>query len=160
MMNKLKHNRLKQMVALTLRYYREILWTAAILTVLSLFILAGIQTNFSLKAFDLPQNMAEKKLEEYNSHFNKPETEMLMLIIQLPGGLNIENLDKVLLFCGVLKKIKGHSDFLSLAEMPVTYDTNEEESEIAPFEKLYRESGPRFALQAMFSGRMSERFYN
>lgn len=159
-MNKLKHNRLKQMVALTLRYYREILWTAAILTVLSLFILAGIQTNFSLKAFDLPQNMAEKKLEEYNSHFNKPETEMMMLIIQLPGGLNIENLDKVLLFCGVLKKIKGHSDFLSLAEMPVTYDTNEEESEIAPFEKLYRESGPRFALQAMFSGRMSERFYN
>lgn len=159
-MNKLKRFGLKQVVDFTLRHYKVILWTAAILSVLSLFILAGIQTNFSLKTLDLPQNMAEKKLQEYNSHFSKPETEIMMLIIQLPGELNIKNLDKVLLFCGALKKIKGHTDLLSLAEMPVTYDVNEEESEIAPFEKLYRESGPRFALQAMLSSRMTERFYN
>ncbi len=159
-MNELKRFGLKQMAALTLRHYKGILGASVILSVLSIFILKGIQTNFSLKTLDLPQNMAEKKLQEYNSHFNKPETEMMMLIIQLPGKLNIKNLDKVLLFCGALKKIKGYTDLLSLAEMPVTYDVNEEESEIAPFEQLYRESGPRFALQAMLTSHMSERFYN
>jgi len=159
-MNELKRFGLKQVVDFTLRHYKIILWAAAILSVLSVFILTGIQTNFSIKAFDMPKNLADKKLREYNSHFNKPETETMMLIIPLPGGLNANNLDRVLLFCGALKEIKGYTDLLSPAEMPVTYDVDEGESEIAPFEKLYRERGARFALQAMFSGHMAERFYN
>lgn len=159
-MNELKQFGLKQFVVFTLRHYKVILGTAVILSVLSVFILAGIQTNFSIRAFDMPQNMEDKQLREYNSHFSKPETETMMIIIRLPGGLTTKNLDKVLLFCAALKEVKGYTDLLSLAEMPVTYDVGEEESEIAPFEKLYRERGAEFSLQAIFSGHMVERFYN
>jgi predicted RND superfamily exporter protein len=140
-MNTFKTGPLKRLVRFNLRHYREILGVTIILTVLSFFILAHIKTNFSIKAFVVPGNEVDKKLQEYHSHFNKPESEIMLLLIHIPEGLNCNNIDNVLAFCKALKELKGHYGLLSLAEMPVTYDINEEESTISNFETLYRETG-------------------
>lgn len=49
---------------------------------------------------------------------------------------------------------------LSLAEMPINYDLDEEESAIAPFEELCREFGYDFAIREMNGNPFAERFFN
>lgn len=155
-----KGNWIRGLVLFTIRHYKGVLSAAAVLSVCSVFILTGIETNFSLRAFDAQPTTTYRKSQEYLGHFNEPETEILLIILEFPHGLNCRNLDRVLAFCRAVKETEGHFGLLSLAEMPINYDINEEESEIAPFRQLYREYGCEFALREMAESPIADRFFN
>ena len=151
---------IEQIALFTLRHYRAVLFLTIVLSVCSVFILTRIETNFSLKAFEVQQSLVYRKFQEYQNHFGEPETEVLLVIMELPDSLNSKNLDSVLNFCKAIKEMDGHYGLLSLAEMPINYDLDEEESEIVPFEELYRKFGYEFALREMAESPIAERFFN
>ena len=151
---------IRQVVLFTLRHYRVVLFLTIVLSIFSIFILTRMKTNFSLKAFEIQPESVYNKFQEYQSHFGEPETEVLIAILKFQEGLSSKNLDSVLSFCKAIKEIEGHYGLLSLAEMPINYDLDEEESAIAPFEELYREFGNEFAIKEMDESPFAERFFN
>jgi hypothetical protein len=151
---------MKRIVLFTLRHSGAVLLAAALLSVVSVFILAGIETNFSLRAFDSERNVTYFKSQEYHAHFNEAKSGLLLVILEFPDGLNCGNLAPVLGFCQALKEMKGHYGLLSLAEMPLNYDLDEEESDITPFLRLYRQKGCEFALGEMRESPTEKRFFN
>jgi len=152
--------KIRQLVLFTIRHHKAVLFTAAILSICSIIILTGMKTNFSLRAFDAQQNLAYKTSLQYHAHFNEPETEILLVLIEFPHGLNCSNLERILDFCKALEETDGHHGLLSLAEMPINHDIDDEESEITPFRQLYEEYGCEFALKEMKESPIAHRFFN